>query len=322
MGYNFEPRPRCPACGTARGEALCDAPLDGAAVGPVIARHYGIDPGVLAGGRYAVACCPSCATLYHTEVAGQALLMTLYDVWLGAAVGDAYRAQFDWLVAHPRQSRDGHELMTAASFLAVPVHRLKTLDYGMGQGLWARIALGLGAASHGFELSQTRLRSARAHGVVTLGYRDIAGAGFDLINTEQVLEHVTQVEDVMAQLSRGLRPGGLLKIAVPAQGDVRTAIAAVAAGAIPDPERLMPAFPLEHVNAFTSTGLIALGRRFGLQRVIPTRAQRYAFLRAAGTLSPQRPANMLKELVRPLRPYETRRDLTIWLQAPLIAASA
>ncbi|WP_157134572.1 class I SAM-dependent methyltransferase [Sphingomonas sp. PAMC 26605] len=294
--------------------------MDGIALGPVIARHYAVDPVVLAGGRYRVSRCLACATIYHTEVAGEALLTDLYDVWLGAAVGAAYRAEFDWLVAHPRQSRDGHEIMTAASFLEMPLRGLKTLDYGMGQGLWARVALGLGAASHGFDLSETRMRAAREHGVATIGYGDIEGGRFDLVNTEQVMEHVTAVEAVMAQLSRGLRPGGLLKIAVPAQAAVDEAIAEVASGKVPDANRLMPAFPLEHVNAFTSAGLLALGERFGLQRVTPTLAQRFAFLRTAGTVSTRRPKNAVKELVRPFIPYESRRDLTIWLQAPVVDA--
>lgn len=317
MAYEFSARHQCPACGTANGEPLVDAPLDGMALSPILAAQYAIDPGVLAGGRYAVSRCRGCNTVYQTEVAGQALLTELYDVWLGAAVDAAYQAEFDWLVAHPLQSRDGHELLTAAAFLETPVQGLKTLDYGMGQGLWARVALALGADSHGFDLSDTRMRIARAHGVATIAYDSIAGAGFDLINTEQVLEHVTTVEDVMPQLCRGLRPGGLLKIAVPAQAGVLDAIADVAAGTVPNASRLMPSFPLEHVNAFTSAGLVALGERFGLQRVTPTLAQRFAYLRTTGSISARRPRNALKELVRPFIPYESRRDITIWLQAPI-----
>lgn len=317
MAYDFTQRRHCPACASANGAALVDAPLDGAALGPIIAAHYAVDPAVLAGGRYAVSRCRDCDTIYHTQVAGPALLTELYDVWLGAAVRDAYRAEFDWLVAHPRQSRDGHEILTAASVLKLPVRDLKTLDYGMGQGLWARVALGLGAASHGFDLSESRMRIAREHGVATIAYDAIVGAGFDLINTEQVIEHVTAVEEVMARLSRGLRPGGLLKIAVPAQAAVRMALADVASGKVPDAGRLMPAFPLEHVNAFSSAGLVALGQRFGLQRVTPTLAQRFAFLRTPGTISAHRPKNAVKELVRPFIPYENRRNLTIWLQAPI-----
>lgn len=320
MAYDFTPRARCPACGAANGERLVDTPLDGDALGPVIARHYAIDPAVLAGGRYAVSRCPTCDTIYHSEVAGQALLIDLYDVWLGAAVGAAYQAEFDWLVAHPWQSRDGHEILTAASFLETPVRGLKTLDYGMGQALWARVALALGADSHGFDLSESRMRIARDHGVATIGYTDIAGAGFDFVNAEQVMEHVPAVDEVVAHLARGLRPGGLLKISVPAQAAVRDALAEVASGRVPDARRLMPAFPLEHVNAFSSAGLVALGRRFGLLRVVPTFADRFAFLRAPATLSPRHPRNAVKELVRPFLRYEGRKNLTIWLQAPAAAA--
>jgi hypothetical protein len=103
-------------------------------------------------------------------------------------------------------------------------------------------------------------------------------------------------------------------------GADHVALADVAAGKVPDAGRLMPAFPLEHVNAFSSAGLVALGQRFGLQRVTPTFAQRFAFLRTPGTVSTHRPKNAVKELVRPFIPYENRRNLTIWLQAPIARA--
>jgi SAM-dependent methyltransferase len=316
MTYRFVSRSACPGCASQAHDVLADTPMNGGAIAPIVANHYAIDAEVLAAGRFRALRCQACGTIFQGDVGDGDLLGDLYDTWLGAAVGDAYQAEFDWLVAHPRQSRDGHEIMTAAALLGTPTAGLKTLDYGMGQCLWARVALGLGVRSYGFDLSPMRMRIAAEHGVGTIGYDDIAGAGFDLINTEQVMEHVTDVDGVMERLAAGLRRGGVLKISVPAQNAVVDALAAVARGRTPDARTLMPLFPLEHVNAFTVAGLEALGRRFGLRRVAPTLGQRLVFLRHFGSISATNPRNSAKELVRPFMPYEGRENLTIWLQAP------
>ncbi len=193
---------------------------------------------------------------------------------------------------------------------------LKTLDYGMGQGLWARVSKELGCRSYGFDLSQRCTRAARLGGVNTIAFDDIAGGEFDLVNTEQVMEHVTDADDIMCRLVAALRPGGILKISVPAQNRVREALRQLAASQTPDPADLDPAFPLEHVNAFTVQGLEVLGKRFGLIRLVPTRRQRLIFLAYRQSWSIRHPKNTLKELVRPFTPYEAAANLTMWFQAP------
>jgi 2-polyprenyl-3-methyl-5-hydroxy-6-metoxy-1,4-benzoquinol methylase len=314
MTFSFVERRACPACGSADRITLVDTPLDGPVIGPVVGAYYAIDPGQLAGGRYVVVECTACATLYQAEVGGNDLLTTLYDDWLNATPDSDDQAGLDWLAAHPRNSRDGHEVMTAAAMLHAPVRGLKTLDFGMGKGLWAGIAKALGCDSHGFDLSETRMREARAKGIGTVAFDRIAGSDFDLINTEQVMEHVTDPQSVIDALSRGLRIGGLLKISVPAQGDVRASLDRMRAGETVAACDIMPILPLEHVNALSARGVEILGRNFGLERVHPTRAHRLRFVRNPANWISAKPANTLKELARPFVPYETASNMTIWLR--------
>ena len=314
MTFGFVARRTCPACGSGDRVTLVDTPLDGPVVGPLVGAYYAIDPRRLAGGRYHVAECTACATLYQAEVGDDALLTTLYDDWLNAVADTDDQAGLDWLAAHPRNSRDGHEIMTAAAMLRMPVRGLKTLDFGMGKGLWAGIARALGCDSHGFDLSDTRMREARANGIATPGIDGIAGSDFDLINTEQVFEHVTDPQSVIATLSQGLKVGGLLKISVPAQGDVRAALRRMRAGELVSANDIVPILPLEHVNALSARGVEMLARDAGLDRVRPTLAHRLCFVRNPANWLSRRPANTLKELARPFVPYETARNMTIWLR--------
>lgn len=313
MTFSFVERRDCPACGSDDRVTLVDTPLDGPVIGPVVGRYYAIDPAVLAGGRYHVVECARCATIFQAQVGGDDLLTTLYDDWLNAVRDTDDQRGLDWLAGHPRNSRDGHEVMTAAAMLRMPVRGLKTLDFGMGKGLWAGIAKALGCDSHGFDLSETRMREARAKGIATIAFDRIAGSAFDLINTEQGMEHVTAPRSVIDTLSRGLRAGGLLKISVPAQGRVRIGLDRVRAGEIVTAADIVPILPLEHVNALSARGIELLGRDFGLERVFPTRAHRLRFVRNPANWMSTRPANTLKELARPFVPYETASNMTIWL---------
>jgi SAM-dependent methyltransferase len=245
------------------------------------------------------------------------MLSDVYDTWLDTMPDEAWIAQAEWLATHPRQSRDGHEIMTVAAMMRMPLANLKTLDYGMGQGLWARVSKELGCQSYGFDLSQRCMCVARSHGVKTVAFDDLASGEFDFVNTEQVMEHVTDVDDVMGRLVAALRPEGILKISVPAQNRVRNALSQLSMGQTPNPLELDPRFPLEPVNAFSVRGLKMLGNRFGLLPVVPTRQDRLAFLRYREGWSIRYPKNTVKELVRPFTSYEAAKNLTIWFKVPI-----
>ncbi len=119
-------------------------------------------------------------------------------------------------------------------------------------------------------------------------------------------------------LDYGMGTGALLKSSVPAQNRVRRALSQIKAFRTRDPAELDPAaFPFEHLNAFTVTGLEVLGKRFGLRRVTPTRLHRFAFLRYSGSVSMRNPRNALKELAEPFTSYEASRNLTMWFDTPV-----
>jgi SAM-dependent methyltransferase len=315
MAYQFVARDRCPACLSAARIILAEVPFDSDVLRPLLSRIYPSAPTSI-NGTYLVASCDGCGTLYQAQVGDGTLLREVYESWLDTGVDQVWAEQAEWLASYPKQSRDGHEIMTAAAVLGVRLADLKTLDYGMGHGLWARVSKGLGCNSYGFDLSERCTRIANSHGIETVASDEIGRGNFDFINTEQVMEHVTHVDDVMGRLTAGLRPGGLLKISVPAQNQVRAALSQMMAGHTPDPAALDPAFPFEHVNAFTPQGLESLGKRFGLRRVRPTRWQRFAFLRYPGSASARYGKNSLKELGRPFLSYEGVTNLTAWFKSP------
>jgi hypothetical protein len=311
--FEFIERNNCPACASTGRVTLINRPFDDKVVRPLVER-YCPSTETLSGGRFHVVECAECLTIYHAETGGEELLSALYGEWLKDS-DQSDKAVTEWLAAHPRHSRDGHEIITVGAVLRKPISALKTLDFGMGAGLWARVSKGIGCDSYGSDLSESCMSVARARGVKTITTADIPGQMFDFINTEQVMEHITDTS-IVSTLALGLRPGGILKISVPAQGSVRDSILQLDAGKAVTPEQLVPAFPLEHVNTFTGEGLRRLGSRYGLRKFRPSIFQRAAFVPNPRNWLFGKVRNTMKELARPFVRYENKTNLAVWLRLP------
>lgn len=314
--YAFEARDACPACGS-EGETVYSASFAEGGIGTFVRDYYHIDPDVLRNAPYELQCCRGCGMVYQRYVGAHELLNELYSSWVDEPEDperdiDTYR---DEIRAIP-ESRDAHELMAAASYLGRPVSNLKTLDYGMGWALWARIAARLGCDSFGSDLAEPRMEYAARHGVRTVSDDEMIGHQFDFINTEQVFEHVPQPAHLLEKLESALAPGGIVKISVPSGERIEGLLETLNQGRYRgDRDTIMPVQPLEHLNCFRRTSIRAMAERVGLEIVRPGPWHGYAFLRQSGTIRLSRPKKALKELVRPWYQYRNPANLYIWLRS-------
>lgn len=99
--------------------------------------------------------------------------------------------------------------------VAAPRHGAVLLDLGCGDGSFTvRVASRVQAgAVHGVELIDAAADAARARGVQTIGadlgerlpYED---ASFDVIHSNQVIEHLPSTDQFLREIARLLRPGG------------------------------------------------------------------------------------------------------------------
>ncbi|MCB9647842.1 MAG: class I SAM-dependent methyltransferase [Deltaproteobacteria bacterium] len=257
---------------------------------------------------YVIAECVACGTLFQRDVPCEDLLNELYDVWIAPRQPEDDRGYaFD--VQHPALSRDGHELMSAAAHLGIPLDQMVVLDWGMGWAGWARVAASLGCRAHGYDIAQSRQDLAATYGVAP------DNASYDFINTEQFLEHSTDPRGIVEQLAGKLKPGGILKISVPGQAKVREVLADISCGrASLSDRRLMPLHPLEHLNCFSREALTRIGAPFGLRPVRPGWLARYAFIGHRGALDLADPRRTAKELIRPWYQWHSRTNSYIWLR--------
>lgn len=308
-GFAFETRDRCPACASPAVRTRYACRFDQPPIGPFIAQYYRADPALL-DGTYRLDQCASCGTFFQAEVGNSALLETLYTDWLDWQWDPLSDPAYNFDVAHPRRSRDGHEIMAAARFLGRSLVDLKTLDFGMGWAGWARAAAGLGCDSVGFDLSPARMEFAARFGVRAAAPDET----FDVINTEQVVEHVTDPRDTIRTLVAQLAPAGILKISVPSQHGVEALLARLANGADRiDPSAIMPVHPLEHVNCYSRAGLIALAGDAGLEPVGHFWSG-FAFLGHRGSIAAGDLRRTAKAFARPFYNRFNPRNLYSWFR--------
>jgi len=313
--YRFVERPNCPACRSPTAAALYACDFTEPPIATFISNQYKISTSVLASGRYELMRCGHCGLYYQRWMGDTDLLSELYGVWVNDCnipdIDEIYQKE----LRHFAQSRDAHEIVAVASFIGVPVSRLRTLDYGMGWALWARIAKALGCHSFGTELSPARMDYAHFHGVEVLQDDEIGEAAFHFINTEQVMEHLSDPFNTGKRLAAALIPGGILKISVPSGEEVDRRLSRLKQGSDGNVRgHLAGIEPLEHVNCFTKKSLVKLAESLGLEIVRPALRDAYAFLRLPGGVSLARPAKAAKELIRPIYQFHNPRNLYVWMR--------
>ena len=302
----FVERETCPSCGTAgpsNSVTLLRMRFSEGAVGDFIRQFYKFDPCGL-DGFYQADCCLRCGLVFQRQIGDPEMMRFIYGELVANAPPDeipTFQADIrDW-----KGSRDAHELMALSSFLDKP--KLKVLDYGTGWGLWPIIASKLGHDAYATELAHDRARWVSTQGVTMISDDEISHHRFDVINLEQVLEHVPEPAKLLERLVRSL--DGILKLSLPDAGHAPAILASMASGESRY-EKIMPVHPLEHINSFSRSALLDLASRLGLREVKPSLLDLYSFIPRA---IPSGVRRIAKEMIRPFWTWRNPSNLYVWL---------
>lgn len=262
---NFKRRSCCPACRGERLQQLRECPYEAPLLREYLDAFYrgvgAVDHAALAGAVYCLMACNSCGLVFQRDIPDDALSAELYDVWIDPRkVFEVYERghsiHFFSSLARQVESMIRH--------FGVKPAELKVLDLGMGWGRWCMLASAYGCETYGLEISPARIAFARAHGIRVLSYEELAQHTFDMINAEQVFEHLADPLDTLKMLRSRLRPGGLIWVAVPDGSDIQRRIARWDWQAPKEsPDSLNAVAPLEHLNCFTPDALSRMAQQAG-----------------------------------------------------------
>ena len=257
-------RDACPACAAAPARPVAllrfGAPPLSDYLRAFYADHPGCDFSTLAGKDLAIAECPRCGCIFQATVPDDAFLARFYrdGLYGGLAPERAVEPYVFELMAR--------EMAMVVRFLQPRVARPAVLDFGTGEGQWARLAASTGLATHACDVSDHAFARLAAAGITCHRTSELPHAAFDFINTEQVFEHLPRPADEVVRLAAALRPGGVLKIGVPHDPLLRKKLGS------PDwlapknsPASLNGIAPVEHLNHFSPEALRHLAARAGLE---------------------------------------------------------
>jgi len=255
-------RTACPGCRAPTVTPSYSAPLDVDPVRGYLLDFYAgrLDPDSLTG-VFSLVDCPGCGLLYQQRVPSADSIAGFYEHVVEAERDDV--EQRHGATVHRRAQLD---LSRTVRRLRRPAAQVDVLDYGAGTGVWLDAAAEFGCRTTGAEIDPTARARLEAAGHATVDHVALPPATFDLVNLEQVLEHVLDPLEVMERVGAAVRPDGLVRVCVPNGSNVRALLA--------DPnwsapkgstESLNAVAPLEHVNCFDHGSLTAVGVAAGLE---------------------------------------------------------
>jgi 2-polyprenyl-3-methyl-5-hydroxy-6-metoxy-1,4-benzoquinol methylase len=270
---NFKLRPCCPSCRSKTLKLRYDVPYADPDLSGYLKRYYcpqgRPDFSRLDGEHYRLMECGACGLVFQDRVPNDAFLMELYEVWIDPPT-KLHENHSD----AARQFRAMRLIWRLIRRLGKPSGSIDVLDFGMGWGEWLFAARGFGCPVHGLELSPARIKYGRDNGITMLEGGDLSGRAFDLINCDQVLEHVEDPRGVLETMAGCLAPAGILRVSVPNLGPVgarlRSGRGVDWSGEPHTRQHANPTeavTPLEHVNAFTGKSLRRLAAACGLKEI-------------------------------------------------------
>lgn len=143
----------------------------------------------------------------------------------------------------------------------------RVLDFGCNLGKWASMALAHGCEVYGVDVNHDAARFCAGRGIQMVSLEEARALGFDFINVDQVVEHLSAPLEITRALAGCLKPGGLIKLSTPHNPALPIKLRASGH----DDNRVLEAgtldalLPLMHVNLFTPDSLRTLASGAGLR---------------------------------------------------------
>lgn len=249
------PLDACPACTAARAVVVAelDAPRRERFLAFSALKFGGLLDDWLASVPPVVMHCPACDHHWYRHQPTPDQLSRMYAS--GRRLGDGPPPSLEPTAAMRQQMQRLHRLCGGRP-------GLRLLDFGAGSGRWSRAACDAGFEVTAFEPSANRSDASHSRYELVHELGQLSGRVFDVIQLEQVLEHVPCPSDTLTLLRRHCHAGTVLRITVP--NAWREAQAGPLWDRWPwDGRSVHVLAPFEHLHGFSSQSLDALLQRCG-----------------------------------------------------------
>lgn len=292
----FVEREQCPACGGRQADTIYECAFTDSPICDYLCWFYEpqgyIELERLENGVYRLNRCKDCELVYQHQILNDEMMQVLYDDW----IDPKFSYDFSANASADHYSQYAVEINQLVNYFNRQPNTIKVFDFGMGWAQWIRMAAGFGCEVYGAELSVARIAHAERYGITVVSWDEMPDHQFEVINTEQVFEHIPEPLETLLHLKQCLSRDGLLKISVPNGAGIEAKLKATPWRAEQSvSEALNPVAPLEHINCFKHRSLEVLADRAGMEVVtMPLRSQLFGYINLS------RPKASLKSLIKPI----------------------
>ena len=252
--------------------------------------------------------CDRCGLIYQRYSPNDKLSNEIYNNWIvkrrTANIKDYSFNPF----SVQNTIRNISEIHQLINFSLKKPSQLKVLDFGMGWGGWCKAAQLMGLEAYGTEINKKQIEYFKTQGLKVIDWKEIPDYNFDIININQVLEHVPNPSLIISHVKKGLTFDGIIKIGVPDAQNIKSNLKKdfqsqwfYAKG---ESYSLNPVEPLQHLNAFNYKALKYIMSQHGFQHLEQPVGNYYND--SINTLSLK---NILYSIARRLIPTRYRTEL-------------
>lgn len=269
MNINFIERTNCPLCESTDQIELTSVPYKSDALWKELRHSYGdrvVDKD-FDQTDFTLIECKKCDLIYQKYIPNNSILS---DIYRSEEIQDEsfYHEDFD----QEKYLDYSREILTILNYLKKSPQHCKVLDFGLGKSRWAMVAKSIGCDVYGVEYSENLIDNAKKCGIKMIKDDEVSNYRFDLINTEQVFEHLPNPMQTLKKLKSGLAQNGIIKISVPHAKDIKSAIRRFDFS-YPKYTKLSmnPIYPLEHIQFFNHKSVRIAAQRSDMKiKKIPT----------------------------------------------------
>ena len=196
--------------------------------------------------------CYNCQFIWQKNVPQKFFLKQLYDKIIDPI--DSLKKSKDMNISQKKYIENEIAFFQNFHFK----NNLNVLDFGAGWGTWLLNIKTNCQNIFATELSTIRKRHLIKNNIKVINLKDKKYNNyFHVVRLEQVLEHVVDLKDIILNLKRIIKKGGVLSIGVPnGQYEIKKEIIKLKKG---------PIQPLEHLNCFNNKSLKILFKKNGFK---------------------------------------------------------
>ncbi len=224
-----------------------------------------IDYDTIKNGNYILVECSKCKLVYQKSIPGNFLMSCIYEKWVNQEINHKYNLKHHGI---GQATKNFKEIFTLVKYFKKPPNQLDFLDFGLGWGIWAKMAQSFAINISGVELSKSKLENAQKHNIRIVDFQTLPTMKFDYINTEQVFEHIEDPYQTLMILKMALKPGGIIKLSVPHGQELKKKLNQMKVSGRFDMENIREVAPFQHINCFNHDSLLYLAKRAGLKQKI------------------------------------------------------